>query len=176
LNGFALELAREVTQGKMSFERAEISSLPFFEPDFDIHAVQEPVRTFEACLARADGVILACPEYNHSVPAMVKNAIDWASRLPARPLRNKPVMILSATTGILGGARVQYEIRRILDAVEALPLARPEVFIGMAHEKFSSAGKCTDAATRTIVNSQLEAFSDWIHRTRQIGACGARKD
>ena len=96
-----------------------------------------------AAEARADGVLLASPEYNFSVSGPLKNAIDWGSRPPNQVFQDKPVAMFSATPGPLGGARVQYDLRRILSQLWAYPLPRPEVFIGNAPAKFAD-GKLTD--------------------------------
>jgi chromate reductase len=91
-------------------------------------------------------VLIASPEYNFSVSGVLKNAIDWLSRVPAPPFKDKPVAILSATMGPLGGGRHQYELRKILGSQDALVLVKPEIFINAAHTKFDAEGKLTDEA------------------------------
>jgi chromate reductase, NAD(P)H dehydrogenase (quinone) len=145
----------------------DLRAVPFFDPALERDGLPASVLELAATLAWADGLVIASPEYNHSVPAALKNALDWLSRTPGRPLEEMPVMLLSATRGALGGARVQYELRRVLDAVGARPLVAPEVFIAMAHTKFDAQGRCTDAPTREWVARQLEAFRRWIARAQR---------
>lgn len=111
----------------------------------------------------ADGVIIVTPEYNYSVPGVLKNAIDWVSRVPSQPFQNKPVALQSAAVGILGGARAQYHLRQIMVFLEALVFNKPEVFVTMAKSKLDEGTReITDEATRDIIRQQLAAFSSFI--------------
>ena len=83
-------------------------------------------------IAEADGVLIATPEYNYSVPGVLKNAIDWVSRLPDQPFNGKPVAIMGAAAGRLGTARAQYHLRQIFVFLDALVMNRPEVMVGGA--------------------------------------------
>jgi chromate reductase len=110
-------------------------------------------------------VIIVTPEYNYSCPGVLKNAIDWVSRLPNQPFANKPVAIQTATQGPLGGARVQYHIRQMLIFLDAVTFGRPEIFVGSVQTKVDAAkGELTDEATRTIIRQQLEGFAKFISR------------
>ena len=111
---------------------------------------------------RADGVLIATPEYNFSIPGGLKNLIDWLSRGDDQPFALKPVAILSASAGPVGGARVQYDLRKVMLFMNAQVLAKPEVFIGMAGTKFDAEGRCTDDTTRKFVTDQMAAFQRWI--------------
>ncbi|TMI33674.1 MAG: NAD(P)H-dependent oxidoreductase [Betaproteobacteria bacterium] len=113
------------------------------------------------------GDIPACPEYNFSLTAALKNAIDWASRPPNQAFQDKPAAMFSCTPGPLGGARVQYDLRRILVQLWSYPLPRPEVFIGMAPSKFDAQGKLTDETTRKFLADLLVGFKDWIARMQK---------
>jgi chromate reductase len=115
-------------------------------------------------IREADALLIASPEYNFSISGVLKNAIDWLSRVPAPPFKDKPVAILSATMGPLGGARQQYDLRKVLGSQDALVLVKPEVFIGQAQTKFDAEGKLTDAATRKAVTDQMLALERWIAR------------
>jgi chromate reductase len=113
----------------------------------------------------ADAVIICTPEYNFSVPGGLKNAIDWVSRLPDQPFAGKLVAIQSASPGPLGGARVQYELRRMLVFLDAFALNKPEVFVGSCASKFDEkTGALTDATTRDFVKQQLAALATFISR------------
>jgi chromate reductase len=111
---------------------------------------------------RADGVLIAAPEYNFSIPGGLKNVIDWLSRGDDQPFSMKPVAIFSASMGPLGGARVQYDLRKVLGSLSALMLPKPEVFIAMAHTKFDAEGRCTDEPTKKFLGDQMLAFERWI--------------
>ena len=95
---------------------------------------------------------------------MLKNAIDWASRPPDQPFKDKPVAIMGASTGMIGTARMQYHLRQSMVFVEALPLARPEVMIPFAADKFDEEGHLTDGRTREAIRTQLEALVSWTRR------------
>src|SRR6218665_3600434 len=102
------------------------SPLPFMTmTDLQGQSLQTPMTVLAL-----NGSLRAGPEYNFSISGVLKNTIDWLSRLPSRPLKGKPVAILSATAGAYGGARHQYELRKVLLGLDALVLQRPEVLIG----------------------------------------------
>ncbi len=174
LNRMSLQLVGDRLPEGSVMEPFDLKDIPFFDADYEAHGFPAAARALAELLARCDGLVIACPEYNHSMPAALKNAIDWLSRMKEEPLRGLPVMILSATKGILGGARVQYELRRVLDSVGALPLVRPEVFIGMADRKFDDSGLCIDPQTCRFVDAQLVAFMRWIESTRSMRQSCAR--
>jgi chromate reductase len=113
----------------------------------------------------ADGVVFCTPEYNFSLPGGLKNAIDWVSRLPNQPFAGKPIAIQSASPGPLGGARVQYDLRRAMVFLDALTLNKPEIFVGSCAQKFDEKTEAlTDATTRDFVRQQLAAFARFIER------------
>ena len=109
-------------------------------------------------IAAADGVIIVTPEYNYSIPGVLKNAIDWLSRLPKQPFAGKPVLLQSASPGGFGGVRSQLHLRHSLVFLEARAFTRPEVIIPAAHTKIdAAAGELTDPATRGSIADQLFA-------------------
>ena len=168
-NMAALRACHELLPPGMSLEIAELGDIPMYNQDVFERGMPEPVARLRTQIAQADGVLIATPEYNFSVPAVLKNAIDWASRAPNQSFHNKPVAIFSAATGPLGGARVQYDVRKILVQLWAMVLPRPEVFIGNAASKFDSSGKLTDEATAKFLREQLAEFRVWIERVRVNG-------
>ena len=110
--------------------------------------------------------MIATPEYNYSLPGVLKNAIDWASRPPATsPLRGKPVGIVSAATGISGGMRAHY--RQILVFTDSPAMLQPEVIIPKAQERFDAAGQLTDASTRELLRKYGVALTAWVERLRR---------
>jgi chromate reductase len=168
LNRNLMNLAGEVMGEGMTLETAEIRDVPLFDADVLAKGLPEPVAALRERIRRADGVLLVTPEYNFSIPGVLKNAIDWISRGDDQPFANKPVAISSATTGPLGGARVQYDLRKVLLFVNALTLVKPEVFVGGAAGKFAADGACTDEATRKFTTDQMAAFGKWIVATKKM--------
>jgi len=115
----------------------------------------------------ADGVIIVSPEFNWSIPGGLKNAIDWVSKLPDQPFKDKPVAIQSASTGQMGGGRMQYHLRMALGTLDALVLGKPEIFINFAAKKFDEKTlELTDQPTKDIVKLQLENFAKFIRRMK----------
>ena len=166
-NTAALKACGELMPAGMTLSIAEIGDLPLFNQDVFDAGLPEPVKRFRAAVAAADGVLIASPEYNFSVSAALKNAIDWASRPPNQVFQDKPIAIFSASAGPMGGARVQYDLRRILGQLWGHVLPRPEVFIGLAPGKFDAQGKLTDETTRKFLSDLLLGFSQWIPRMQK---------
>jgi chromate reductase, NAD(P)H dehydrogenase (quinone) len=163
-NMAALRACNELMPQGMTLQIASIADLPIFNQDVLDAGMPEPVKRFRGEVAAAEGLLIASPEYNFSVPAPLKNAIDWASRPPSQVFHDKPIAIFSAAGGPLGGARVQYDLRRILGQLWGHVLPRPEVFIGMAASKIDAQGKLTDETTRKFLTELLNGFRDWIVR------------
>lgn len=116
----------------------------------------------------ADGVVIVTPEYNFTIPAGLKNAIDWLSRIKEQsPFANKPFAIQSASGGPLGGARMQYHLRQVLAGLDALILNKPEIFIGNAASKVDEQKReLTDETTRDFIRKQLANFAKFIEQVR----------
>jgi len=165
----ALRAAGTLMPPGMVLTIGEIGDIPFFNQDILDHEIPGPVRRLDAEVQAADGILIAAPEYNFSVTAVLKNAIDWLSRLQPMPFRDKPVALLSATTGLLGGARVQYDLRRILGQLYTFNLVRPEIFIGAAATKFDADGDLLDQPTAKLIAEQMIAFRAWIERLQPAG-------
>jgi chromate reductase, NAD(P)H dehydrogenase (quinone) len=165
-NTSALKACGEMMPAGMSMTIARIDDLPLFNQDVFDAGLPEAVKRFRAECTAADGLLIASPEYNFSLTAPLKNAIDWASRPPNQVFQDKPVAIFSATVGPLGGPRNQYDLRRILTQLWGHVLPRPEVFIGAANTKFDASGKLTDETTRKFLNDLLTGFKPWIERMR----------
>jgi chromate reductase len=140
----------------------DISKIPFYEDRAETADMALEISALSELMGQCHGLIVASPEYNHSVPARLKNTIDWMSRMPNKPLQRLPIMLISASLGHLGGVRVQYELRHIFDATDSRVMIKPEVFIGKAHEKFTTAGVCTDHETKGMIDNQLQSFFNWM--------------
>jgi chromate reductase len=149
--------------------RQDLEHIPLLNEDM----ADEPaaLRDLREAIARADGVLFATPEYNHSIPGVLKNLIDWLSITRPQPsLANKPVALLGASTGRWGTRLAQAALRQILLANEALVLPSPMLFIGEVEQRFDGAGKLTDMATASSLQALVTAFGAWIdvHRPRAV--------
>jgi chromate reductase len=121
------------------------------------------VQKLADAIRAADGVIINTPEYNFGVPGGLKNAIDWVSRLQNQPFIGKPVALQSASPGPVGGARVQYDLRRTMVFLDAMTLNKPEIFIGNCAQRIDDkTGKITDEQTVGFIKQQLAAFAKFI--------------
>lgn len=166
-NSWALTAAAEVMPVGMQFQIADYQDIPLFNQDALASGFPVSVERMREGIAASSAVLIASPEYNFSVTGVLKNAIDWLSRTTPQPFKDKPVAILSATIGPLGGARSQYELRKILAALEAIVMPKPEVFIGMAQNRFDDSGRLIDEPTRKMLIDQMIALRSWIARVGQ---------
>jgi chromate reductase len=163
-NTAALKTCAELMPGGMTLTYARVDDIPLFNQDVFDAGLPEPAKRFRAEVAAADGLLIASPEYNFSLSAALKNAIDWGSRPPNQVFQDKPIAIFSTSQGPMGGARVQYDLRRILGQLWGHVLPRPEIFIGNAASKFDAQGKLTDETTRKLLTDLLVGFKAWIIR------------
>jgi len=148
------------------FSIAEIGDLPLINQDLEVDGkYPDPVQRLRSAIMAADALLFATPEYNASIPAPLKNAIDWASR-PANCFAGKPVAILGVAGGLLGTARAQYPLRQTLGVLSVQMLFQPEVFIGGAGQKFDERGRLTDETTRDFLGKMLATFVTFAERVR----------
>jgi chromate reductase len=165
-NRMAYNAVRELLPEGVTIEEGEIGSIPLYNDDLRAASGHpEPVRRLREQIAAADAVLFISPEYNFSIPGVLKNAIDWVSR-PAtdQPFRGKPVAIMGAAIGAIGTARMQYHLRQVFVFIEAIALPKPEVMITFAAQKFDEHGRLTDEQTRRVMRAQLEALAAWAKR------------
>jgi chromate reductase len=148
----------------MKLTRSPTLVLPLYNADVQTgEGFPAPATALADAIRAADGVIIVTPEYNYSMPGVLKNAIDWVSRMQNQPFANKPVAIQSATQGPLGGPRMQYHLRQSLIFLDAFTFGRPEIFIGSVQTKVDAEkGVLTDEATRNIIKQQLAGFAKFI--------------
>jgi chromate reductase len=127
--------------------------------------VPDPVTTLREAVRAADGLLIATPEYNHGVPGVLKNTIDWLSRPPrGSALSGKPAAIMGASPGMTGTARAQSQLRQAFVFTNTLAMAQPEVLVARAHEKFDQEGRLVDGATRGFLTTFLLGFAEWVAR------------
>lgn len=150
---------KELAQSQLVLSEAVINELPFYNQDI----VDEPavVTGLADQLLAADAIIFFSPEYNYSVPGVLKNAIDWLSRNKNQPFNNKPAAIIGGSPGRIGTARMQYHLRQIGVFLNLQFLNKPEVMIDAAHEKVAD-GRLTDERSIEFLKSHVEQFAAFI--------------
>ncbi len=157
----ALELVPENAE----IEVFNIASIPLFNQDLESKPVQA-VQDFKAKIRAADAVLIATPEYNYSIPGVLKNAIDSASRpYGDNAFNGKPVAFMSASVGRLGGARAQYHLRQSCVFLNMYPVNSPEVMLPQAQNYIDNSGRITNEETRNLIKQLLEELVRW---TKQL--------
>jgi chromate reductase, NAD(P)H dehydrogenase (quinone) len=155
-------------EGMEIVEAPPIDGFPLYNFDIQAQGFPAPVTALADAIRGAAGVIIVTPEYNYSVPAPLKNAIDWLSRVQNQPFQNKPITLMSASPGALGGARAQYHLRQIFIFLEGVIVNRPEVMVTMAGAKFEMVDNApttlSDQPTKDVVKQNLAAFAGLIAR------------
>jgi chromate reductase, NAD(P)H dehydrogenase (quinone) len=170
-NRALVHAAQELAPEGMTIGPIEIGELPFYNADVEAEGDPPDVAAFKAALRHADGVLMATPEYNDGIPAVLTNAIDWGSRLPGRsPLMGKPVALMGASPSQTGTARAQLHLRQLLSHVQARLLPPPELLVARAHERFDAELRLQDESTRRLLADLLVRFSRWIRRERVAAA------
>jgi chromate reductase len=151
-------------EGMQIKEAPPFSDFPLYNADIqNSTGFPGPVQSLADAIRAASGVIICTPEYNFGIPGALKNAIDWVSRLQNQPFAGKPVALQSASPGPVGGARVQYDLRRTMVFLDALALNKPEIFIGNCAQRIDDkTGQITDEATKNFIKQQLAAFAKFI--------------
>jgi chromate reductase len=161
-NTMLLKVALALVPDGVTTEMGDISDLPLYNADLDGEAYPASATRLKDQVRRADALVIATPEYNYSMPGVLKNAIDWVSRPPNdSPFFNKPFAILSASTGMLGGARAQYHLRQSSVFLNMHPLNRPEVIVAKAQDKFDAEGNFTDEAGKELIRKQMASLAEW---------------
>ena len=146
-------------------EIATLHGIPLYDGDDEVaHGKPETVKALDLRIRAADGIVFACPEYNFSIPGVLKNATDWLSR-GGSPFKWKRVGIVGAGDGhYLGTGRSQYHFRQNLQALQAIVMPRPEIFVNHNAEKFDGDGNLTDEETRGHLAKWLAAFIEWVEK------------
>jgi len=163
-NKALLRVAMELVPKRAKLEIFDLEGIPPFNQDLESR-MSEKVKEFKAKIKRADAILIATPEHNYSIPGILKNAIDWASRPPGdNSFEGKPVAIMSASPGMLGGARAQYHLRQVLVSLNMHAINRPEVIVASADEKIDEKGNLADEKTRKKIRQLLENLVDWTKK------------
>ena len=162
-----IRAAMDVAPAGMTIVPHELDAIPMYNADVEELGDPDPVRWFKESVGAADALLIATPEYNHCVPGVLKNAIDWASRPPRRSvLSNKPIAIMGAATGGGGTARAQAHLRDGLAYTSGLVLTQPEVLVPFAAERFDDDGNLLDETTRQAVYELLVSLAQWVRELR----------
>ncbi|NRF67725.1 NAD(P)H-dependent oxidoreductase [Aquincola sp. S2] len=165
-NRAALDAAGELMPESAILAIGDFSDVPVYNADHQAAGWPAAVLALGDAVRHADAVLIASPEYNFSIPGGLKNALDWLSRLPEQPFKGKPVAIMGAATGPVGTARMQYDLRRVLQFLDAEVLQKPEIFIAHAATKVNADGRLVDETTRRFIGDQMRALVELTARTR----------
>lgn len=165
LLGVALELAPP----SLAIRPHEIGGIPPYDGDVEAQGFPEPVRAFREAIRAADGLLLVTPEYNHSIPGVLKNALDWASRPPDMPFRGKPGGIMGASDGPIGTARCQSHLRQVLFTLGVHTMVHREVLVARVQDKVDGEGRLIDEQTRELVAKYMAAFAGFVGYQRSQG-------
>lgn len=160
-NTALLRAARDHSPDGVTVELYEgLADVPHYNGDLDDdHHLPAAAADLRARVHAADGLLIATPEYNHSVPGVLKNALDWASRPKgASALEHKDIAIIGASTGNFGTARAQLALRQVLAATHSHVLTGPEVLVFTAHQRFDETGTLHDPVTLGLLRDTLEAL------------------
>jgi chromate reductase len=169
-NSALLRAACKLAPAGMTIEIASIRDIPQYDGDVEDQGFPQPVVAFREQFRRADALLVVTPEYNFSIPGVLKNVFDWLSRPPEQTITNgKPVAIMGAG-GRLGSARAQYHLRQVLGCLSMLPVPRPEVFVLNAWEKISADGTINDPAIEKQIGDLLAALAEWVALLRRGSA------
>lgn len=164
-NTMLLKTVRAMAPQGMAIDIVGLKGLPLYDGDEEeAQGVPAGVVTLAERVRAASGVIIATPEYNFSIPGVLKNATDWVSRVKNQPFKDKRTGIMGASGGPIGTARAQYHLRQNLQGLEAQVMPRPEIFVGLAPTKFAATGELTDVPTREVITAWLKAFEAWVRR------------
>lgn len=166
-NHGALRAAQQLVPQGVTLDIFDLNGIPVYNQDLDA-APPPRVTEFKAAVRAADAILIATPEYNFSIPGVLKNAIDWASRpYGDSAWSGKPVAVMGASVGALGTARAQYHLRQTFVFLNMPALNQPEVMIGNAGERFDKDGNLTDEKTREHIGRQVTALVEWTRRLSQ---------
>jgi chromate reductase len=165
-NKAALRAAVELAPAGMVIETFDLAPIQPYNEDVREQGFPPPEHELRERIRAADALLIVTPEYNRSIPGVLKNAIDWVSRPPDQPFDGKPTAIFGASPGMIATAVAQYDLRRCLGVLNAMVMNTPSVMIGQASEKFDQQGRLTDATTRDLIGKLLGALVEWAHRHR----------
>ena len=164
-NRAALVAAQSLLPPGVSLEIFDLEGIPLFNQDMEAEPVPRLIE-FKKVIREADAIVFATPEYNYSIPGVLKNAIDCASRpFGESAWSGKPVAVMGASVGLFGSARAQYHLRQVFTTLDMFPVNQPEVMIGNAGKAFDAQGKLIEESSQERIRLLLEKLASW---TRQL--------
>ena len=172
-----LQSARELAPSGMRIELAELGDIPLYNPDLDTPPLRpDPVERLKRAVESVDGVLISTPEYNHSVPGVLQNAIDWVSRPAAKSvLAGKPIALMGASTGAAGTARAQQALKLVMMSTLAHVMPHPGVLVPQSGDKFDqNGGGLIHEPTRNFLRTFLGEFEVYVRRMGLAPASRAR--
>ena len=158
-NTALLRALQELAPAGMTIEIVSIDAIPLYNQDTE-GTFPPAVRALKAKIAAADGLIIATPEYNRSMPGVLKNAIDWLSRpYGENSFAKKTVLVAGVSGGKIGTAVAQSHLRQVLVHLDADVIGQPELYLGPAQTLFDEAGNLTDEATKELAQKALSVLA-----------------
>ena len=164
-NKLTLRAAQELKPAGMEIEDFDIAPIPLYNEDLRVQGFPPAVQALRDKILAADALLFVTPEYNYSIPGVLKNAIDWASRPPERVFSGKPAAIMGASGGRLGTARAQYHLRQTGVFLDLHFINKPEVMISFAEKAFDTSGRLADETARKLIAELLVNLADWTERS-----------
>lgn len=165
-NKLVLKAAQALAPEGTEIEIFDIAGIPAFNQDEE-HNPPTKVAEFKKRIQAADAILFVTPEYNYSVPGVLKNAIDWASRPYGESAWNgKPVAVMGASIGTMGSGRAQYHLRQMFVFLNMYPVNQPEVMIANASQKFDNEGDLSDEVAASLITQLLMNLRDWTRKLK----------
>jgi len=156
---------RELAPASLELGIVEIGQLPLYNQDLDPDNVPAAWKEFRDRMKKADGVLFITPEYNRSIPAPLKNAIDVGSRPYGQSVWDqKPAAVISVSPGQIGGFGANHHLRQSLVFLNMPAMQQPEAYIGAADQLFDASGKITNDGTRGFLTKFMEAYAAWVEK------------
>jgi chromate reductase len=166
-NRAALRAAMQLVPQDTALDIFELDGISGFNQDEEQNPPPKVIE-LKRRIREADAILIVTPEYNYSIPGVLKNAIDWASRPYGDSAWNgKPVALMGASIGAIGTARAQYHLRQVFVFLNMFPINQPEVMISNAGERFDAGGNLTDETTKKLIRQLLQSLADWTRRLAQ---------
>jgi len=161
-NTMLLNSLQELLPADVSLDIISIAEIPMYNGDLDIPGMPErpqPVAAFRKSIEEADGMVIVSPEYNYSIPGVLKNAIDWASRGKDSPLLGKTVALMGVSNGMWGTVRMHLAFQPVFLTL-GMHQVKPEIMVPKGKDKFDEARKLTDEVTKELIKKQLNALKE----------------
>jgi chromate reductase len=166
-NTALLEAAKQLLPQNATLEVGDVSRLPLYNQDLE-HEMPEEVKELKKKIRGADAILFATPEHNYSITAVLKNAIEWGNRPPRdASWSGKPAAVISASTGLRGGARAQLHLRQIMIDLNMYPINRPQLMVANAEDKFSEDLRLTDEETLQTLREVLSSLVEWTRKLQR---------